>query len=300
MMQPITSSISSLLPLFCFLVVSVRVPTTLSLDDPRYSECRTTLTCGSIENIGYPFWGMNRSSYCGPPGFELMCEDDVAKIMMNENMLRVLDINLGQQSLKVAREDYWNGYCPSELIDTEMDLNHFDYDPNLRNLTLFYGCYLPATSTFIFLTNCSINRTLVDVSYSTRNFLADPRPWVCPTSVLVPVYETAARDLEVNLMTMEQALRGEIQMGFADIIILQIVSFAFAKINLVKVHVYQQRIQPLAIIHFQPLSPNNESLFVAIQVLAPPRKLVLDFLYKICVWQQFLELQLSTQLWKYT
>ncbi|KAK8694409.1 hypothetical protein V6N13_071962 [Hibiscus sabdariffa] len=210
MMQPITSSISSLLPLFCFLVVSVRVLTTLSLDDPRYSECRTTLTCGSIENIGYPFWGMNRSSYCGPPGFELMCEDDVAKIMMNENMLRVLDINLGQQSLKVAREDYWNGYCPSELIviDTEMDLNHFDYGPNLRNLTLFYGCYLPATSTFIFLTNCSINRTLVDVSYSTRNFLADPRPWVCPRSVLVPVYETAARDLEVNLMTMEQALRG--------------------------------------------------------------------------------------------
>ncbi|GMI66157.1 Leaf rust 10 disease-resistance locus receptor-like protein kinase-like 3 [Hibiscus trionum] len=207
-MQPITFPISSLLLLFCFLLVLIRVPTALSVDDPRYSECRTTLTCGSLANIGYPFWGMNRSSYCGLPGFELMCEDDVAKIMMSENMLRVLDINPGQQSLMVAREDYWNGYCPSELIDTAIDFNHFDYGPNLRNLTLFYGCYLPATSTYIFLSNCTINGTLMDVSYSTINFLADPRPGVCRGSVLVPVYETAARDLEVNPMTMGQALRG--------------------------------------------------------------------------------------------
>ncbi|KAE8654973.1 putative PR5-like receptor kinase [Hibiscus syriacus] len=207
-MQPITSPKSSLLPLFFFLVVSIRAPMILSVNDPRYTNCRTMLSCGSVANIGYPFWGMNRSSYCGRPGFELKCEDDVAKIMMNENTLRVLNINPEQQILKVAREDYWNGYCPRELIDTAIDFNQFDYSPNLRNLTLFYGCYLPATSTFIFLTNCSINGTLMDVSYSTRNVLSDPRPRVCRRSVLIPVYEAAAQDLEVNPMTMGQALRG--------------------------------------------------------------------------------------------
>ncbi|XWS30745.1 hypothetical protein CRYUN_Cryun23aG0015400 [Craigia yunnanensis] len=136
------------------------VPTTLCTNDPRHSDCRTTIRCGSIANIDYPFWGMNRANYCGQPGFELKCEDDLTKITMSQNILRILDINPLQQILKVAREDYWHGYCPMELINTTINFNHYHYGTSLRNLTLFYGA--------------------------------------CGGSVTVPVYETAAQNLEVN------------------------------------------------------------------------------------------------------
>ncbi|TYJ10020.1 hypothetical protein E1A91_A11G179300v1, partial [Gossypium mustelinum] len=185
-------------------VVLTRVPTILSVDDPRYSTCRETLTCGSVSNISYPFWGLNRLSYCGQPGFELRCENDVAEIMMNENTLRVLDIDPERQILKVAREDYWNGYCPTKFINTSINYDHFNYGSNLRNLTLFYGCNLPTTPTFTVFTNCSINNTLTDMSYATRNMLVDTRYSTCrgivvgscSNSVIIPVPNSQVPSLE--------------------------------------------------------------------------------------------------------
>ncbi|TYG45649.1 hypothetical protein ES288_D11G191300v1 [Gossypium darwinii] len=202
-MSSLSLPISSLLAIF-FLVFLTRVPTILSADDLR--ACKETLTCGSVSSIGYPFWGMNRPSYCGQPGFELRCENNVTEILMNENTLRVLDIDPERQILKVAREDYWDGYCSPEFINTSIDFDHFNYGSNLRNLTLFYGCYPLATLTF--LPNCTINNTLTDVSYAVRNMLGDPRYSICREIVVVPVYEAAAKDLEVNPMSMQAALSG--------------------------------------------------------------------------------------------
>ena len=210
-MHPNSFSVSSSLALFFFVLFAlIRIPTTLCADDPRYLDCRTTISCGSIANIGYPFWGINRKNYCGQPAFELKCEDDIAKITMSQNTLRILGVNPQQQILKVAREDYWNGYCPMELINTTINLNHFDYGSSLRNLTLFYGCYLPSTSLFIFQTNCTIDGTIMDVSYATTtaSILGDPRSGACYGSVIVPIYEAAAQNLEVNPLTMNDALKG--------------------------------------------------------------------------------------------
>ena len=48
----------------------------------------------------------------------------------------------------------------------------------------------------------------MDVSYATTSLLGDLRPGACRGSVIVPVYETAAQTLEVNPLTMNDALRG--------------------------------------------------------------------------------------------
>ncbi|OMP04726.1 hypothetical protein COLO4_09361 [Corchorus olitorius] len=198
----------TLLALFFFVFALINdFPTTLCADDPRYSNCSTTIRCGNIADISYPFWGVNRPSYCGKSGFELKCEDDVPRIEMGENTLRILSLNHQQKSLKAAREDYWNGYCPSKLIDTTIDFDHFDYGPNLRNLTLFYGC-LPSTSLPSFLNNCTIDGVMMDVSYAVSSGLGDIRPGVCRGSVIVPISETAAENLEVNPLTMNDALKG--------------------------------------------------------------------------------------------
>ncbi|XVF71588.1 hypothetical protein PTKIN_Ptkin12aG0050400 [Pterospermum kingtungense] len=197
--------VPSLLFLFFLLFASIKVPTTLCADDDsRYSNCTTTISCGGIADIDYPFWGMNRGNYCGLPGFELKCEDEVLKITMNQNTLRILDVDPQHQILKVAREDYQTGYCPSELVNTTINFNYFDYGSSLRNLTLFYDC-LPLTSPLTFLSNCTINDTMVDVSYATTILPGDPRPGICRESVIVPVYETAAQNL--NPSTMNNALK---------------------------------------------------------------------------------------------
>ncbi|XWS36919.1 hypothetical protein CRYUN_Cryun20dG0126500 [Craigia yunnanensis] len=207
-MHPNSFSISSPLAFFFFLFALIRIPNILCADDPRYSDCRKTIRCGSIANIGYPFWGINRRNYCGQTGFELKCEDDVAKITMSRNTLRILDVNPQQQILKVAREDYWNGYCPMELINTTINFNQFNYGSNLRNLTLFYGCHLPSILVLFFQGNCTIYGAIMDVLYATTSIPGDPRPGACDENVIVPIYETAAQNLEVNLLSMNDALRG--------------------------------------------------------------------------------------------
>lgn len=194
------------LVLFFILFAFIKIPAALCTDDTRYSDCKKTIRCGNISNIGYPFWGINRANYCGQPGFELKCEDDVAMIKMSQNTLRVLDINPQQDILKVAREDYWNGYCPVELIDTTIDFNHFDYGSNLRNLTIFYGCNLPSMLVSILQNKCVINGNTMDVSCATTILPFDPRPEACHGSVIVPIYETAARNL-LDLINMNDALK---------------------------------------------------------------------------------------------
>ncbi|XVF83211.1 hypothetical protein PTKIN_Ptkin16aG0115900 [Pterospermum kingtungense] len=205
-MHPNSFPIPFPLALFFFLFAFIRIPTTLCVHDPRHSGCGKTIRCGNITNIGYPFWGMNRANYCGQPGFELKCEDGVPKITMGPNTLRVLDIDPQQQILKVSREDYWNDYCPAELVNTTIDFNHFDYGSNLQNLTVFYGCNLPSILEFILPKKCTINGTIMDVSYATTILPVDPRPQMCHGRVMVPIHEISAWKV-VDPLSMNDALK---------------------------------------------------------------------------------------------
>ena len=48
----------------------------------------------------------------------------------------------------------------------------------------------------------------MDVSYATTSLPGNPRQGACRGSVTVPVYETAAQDLEVNPVTINDDLKG--------------------------------------------------------------------------------------------
>jgi len=131
-------------PSFIFLLflISTNVPTYLCVDDAQYSNCSNDFTCGDTKlDLRYPFFGENRDSYCGEE--RLTCERGVPKITINDAKYRILDWHNTTQTLRIARDDYWDGICASEYKNSTFHDSHFQYDPqrpynDLVNLTLFY------------------------------------------------------------------------------------------------------------------------------------------------------------------
>ncbi|KAJ0106043.1 hypothetical protein Patl1_19154 [Pistacia atlantica] len=91
---------------FCILIA---IPSCFSADDYRYSTCRAMYSCGVIGDIDYPFWGDDRSPYCGREGFQLGCEDN----------------QFPNLTFWIQRIQYFKNQS---------------YGQEVRNLSLFYDC----------------------------------------------------------------------------------------------------------------------------------------------------------------
>ncbi|KAI8031941.1 Glucan endo-1,3-beta-glucosidase 1 [Camellia lanceoleosa] len=160
----------------------------------------------------YPFWGANRAEYCGLPGFELDCKNNIPTITMALAKYRILQINTQQQAITVARDDLWNGMCPAGLVNTTLNFELFCYDFGHRNLTLFYGCNFSSGNVPWFTSqyNCSTNGTNVSVYCVSRSSASGPYYQNCNGSVVVPVFENAAQALDANMTT----IGGAVDAGF--------------------------------------------------------------------------------------
>lgn len=188
------------LPIFVFLF-AIRIPWCLSNPD-WYTSCNTThFVCGDIA-VGFPFWGNDRPEFCGIPGLELKCENDTPTIKINDVKYRVLEIEEQSQSLRIAREDYRNGVCHPLLINTTLDPQLFDYAPGYMNLTIIYGCPIPAILGFPSLFSCPISGS------ENGYVLADAvGPGLCYHSVFVPVSEFDWATVMLNLSGLEESLK---------------------------------------------------------------------------------------------
>ncbi|KAI9085582.1 hypothetical protein K1719_032425 [Acacia pycnantha] len=126
---------------FFLLQVLVIIITVGADDDSSFRNCSSFFNCGTVSNVGYPFWGENRASYCGQPDFKLACQDNTPKLIVNNITYRILSLSLNNQSLKVVRDDYWKTICPSQYTNTS-----FDSTPMLKladgfqNMALLYDC----------------------------------------------------------------------------------------------------------------------------------------------------------------
>ncbi|GKV16744.1 hypothetical protein SLEP1_g27340 [Rubroshorea leprosula] len=196
-----TCSAIPLPSILIFLIVTlIKLQTSLCTGHLSYSNCSQTFKCGSIENVSYTFWGVNKADYCCQPGFELGCQNDVPKIKMLNNTFRVLGINTEQQILKVSRDDYWDDVCPTKFINTTIDFKHFSYvSSGLRNLTIFYNCTLDSNSYYysssLPLYNCTKNNNTTAnwlSLYCTFTSSNDPLLEEYTSNVQIPINETAA------------------------------------------------------------------------------------------------------------
>ncbi|XLR21439.1 hypothetical protein HN51_068211 [Arachis hypogaea] len=206
-----------LLPHLMILLIMIQIPPYLSSNDDNYTSCADTrYDCGKINNIGFPFWGGNRPKQCGHPLLQLNCDPDHAfatYITIKNMTYRVLEAYSENQTMKIARVDYFEGLCPSKPVNTSLDFELFDYGPGNKNLTLFYHCSLNngLPNSIPGFLNCFSNRTSNEYFYARPEALgAPPSSVVCTTSVFIPLL--LQLDVEVELTWNN--IEGAIQNGF--------------------------------------------------------------------------------------
>ncbi|XVE72116.1 hypothetical protein DITRI_Ditri11bG0012500 [Diplodiscus trichospermus] len=198
-------------------------------DDGSIRSCSASLSCGDIQDIGYPFWGLDRPESCGYPGFMLYCRDDVPEITIMSATYRVLDISTSPRILKVARIDYADDICPTHLINSTFNSSLSPYNLTTQDIWLYYGCQRltglenltsmqarAISSEF----DCTINGSNIIVYYVTRNIaffgslatLISDSLGSCNNNVIVPVLKSEIQLLETN--RSPDALKEALSFGF--------------------------------------------------------------------------------------
>ncbi|KAK3425888.1 hypothetical protein EUGRSUZ_F02102 [Eucalyptus grandis] len=182
-------------------------------EDASYLNCSSAIQCGGLQNVSYPFWGLNRPSYCGLPEFELTCQDNTVLINISNEDYRVLRID-GTSQMTVARNDYWETFCPAKFKNTTQEItNPFSYttDTVASNLTLYYGCQATTITLATIMTSqftCIYSGNIVTgyfltknvsdvVSSSSVNFSAIVSYFEdCNTSVVLAANQSAIQEIE--------------------------------------------------------------------------------------------------------
>lgn len=207
-MHPIPSPPATVAVIFFLAVfLSVHLTTSFSVS----ADCNTTFSCGSLQNLSYPFTGGNHPEYCGPPEFRLSCSGrESAEITINSLKYRVLRVDQLQHTLTLARSDLWNETCPKKFVNTSLESRVFSYGVGNTNLTMLYRCnvslYSLKPENRIWCVNFGIPS---NDSY----FLVGPIPYDpalrvihCDTSISVPILESIAYNLTQNRSLLGDAL----------------------------------------------------------------------------------------------
>ncbi|KAJ7971242.1 Leaf rust 10 disease-resistance locus receptor-like protein kinase [Quillaja saponaria] len=173
--------------LLILMMILIEIPPSLTALD-YYAACSSQFRCGTI-TADFPFLGGNRPEGCGHPKLVLKCSGNNVTIEIMNVTYRVLSLNSGDQTLRIAREDYMNGdgTCPSEesnFESTTLDLEVFDYGPDYRNISLLYGCPFTGVVLYPGRFTCAVDGTLNRDAYATWDVV---EKGICLARVTVPI-----------------------------------------------------------------------------------------------------------------
>ncbi|KAJ7975756.1 Receptor-like kinase [Quillaja saponaria] len=179
---------SSFLVYLACLIILFEIPPCLSSLD---TACNNQFKCGTITG-GFPFWGNDRPEGCGHPTLLLNCSGSNTTMEIMNIKYRVLSLNSGTQTLRIAREDYLNGPCPSEVwsYNTTLDDELFDNGSDYRYLSLHYGCTIDGT------TNKDAYAALDEINRG-----------LCSVIVVVPILPIVTSQDFTNFSKVEEVLR---------------------------------------------------------------------------------------------
>ncbi|RYR57262.1 hypothetical protein Ahy_A05g022985 [Arachis hypogaea] len=112
----------------------------------RYFLCKKQLyNCGTISNISYPFWGVDRPRYCGGGDqFNLTCElgtGQFASIQIASQKFQVIHIDGVQNKMRMIPMPpiVKHEFC-SMKRDFNLSSPSFWYSETVQNITIFYDC----------------------------------------------------------------------------------------------------------------------------------------------------------------
>ncbi|KAJ0753885.1 putative glycerophosphodiester phosphodiesterase, protein kinase RLK-Pelle-LRK10L-2 family [Helianthus annuus] len=180
---------------------------------PLYEVCSQVVQCGNT-TLHYPFWGLGRPAYCGHPGFEITCKNNVPILRYESLSFRILKIQMSQQTITIARDDLWSSFCTQYLYNTTYDSNLFNDDNFAQeDVTLYYGC---DSSSGGHNFDCGDNDTknnsyFIATSMIVNNMLDNSVK--CTTQISVPVIQPFA-DLLALTGAEVSDLRSALKAGF--------------------------------------------------------------------------------------
>ncbi|XP_044505182.1 LEAF RUST 10 DISEASE-RESISTANCE LOCUS RECEPTOR-LIKE PROTEIN KINASE-like 2.4 [Mangifera indica] len=195
------------LPLVPLVYFALLVP--LKIQSTSYSEgyrvCSIPFRCGNL-TAGYPFWGVDRPSYCGHPDLQIFCEND--KPIMQMNNLSYLVLNVGEKAgvLRIARTDYLGGICSPRFINTTLNPVLFNYTNEYQMLTLLYACPNSPFLTEHF--TCSFTGTDKKDGYIE---IGSKGPEACDVGIIVPFPKSLILQAKENRSVLKQAFRDGFQ-----------------------------------------------------------------------------------------
>ncbi|KAG7019933.1 LEAF RUST 10 DISEASE-RESISTANCE LOCUS RECEPTOR-LIKE PROTEIN KINASE-like 2.3, partial [Cucurbita argyrosperma subsp. argyrosperma] len=107
-----------------------------------FKDCGVNYNCGELVNITYPFWGNERQSSCGRKEFKLNCNNNrTTTTYINSLEYNVLEIKQLNNTMRIARSDLFNNYCPRNQIQVaSMDHHPFAYSARNQNISVGYNC----------------------------------------------------------------------------------------------------------------------------------------------------------------
>ncbi|KAL2936671.1 LEAF RUST 10 DISEASE-RESISTANCE LOCUS RECEPTOR-LIKE PROTEIN KINASE-like 1.2 [Bienertia sinuspersici] len=129
-------------------IILLTLSTSNGDDHHKYNDCSSSLmSCGSLRNVGYPFWGVGRPQYCGHPALQLQCnlldgeKYPVLKIGDDDEQVQyhVLGITTTPNMTIKLHETS----CLFHGFRKKFDEIFFQFTEKVVNVTLFYDCNEP-------------------------------------------------------------------------------------------------------------------------------------------------------------
>ncbi|KAK3218288.1 hypothetical protein Dsin_012258 [Dipteronia sinensis] len=206
-----------LLRSFFFIIITlffVHVPTSVLCIDDKYEKCVAPFQCGNMD-FRYPFWGGDRSEYCGYPGFKVDCNSGVPEITIANRIYRVLKIDSPSKIVSVAIQDYWDNNCPKNPGNSPLNFTIFDYSPDTQNITLYYDCPVSSPNEIpAYRFNCSPD----DTNANTANYFLIPNTDI--TSVFGEYLGSCDNNVQVSVLgsTIQSIERDPISANLTQVV----------------------------------------------------------------------------------
>nr|GMD30694.1 LEAF RUST 10 DISEASE-RESISTANCE LOCUS RECEPTOR-LIKE PROTEIN KINASE-like 2.4 [Ipomoea batatas] len=161
------------------------IPSCCCSGDAQFGNCSGFYSCGSLQNIGYPFCNGDEPCACGG-AFSLFCESN--KYTLMEWGYRILGIEVPLQKMTVVRNDLWDNICPKQ-----------GYVPSNRT-----------TNDHFTYADTGVNESRV---VFTDSFIQDVRG--CEVSIRVPVHSRAYDELWDGKISVQEAVKQGFDVQFS-------------------------------------------------------------------------------------
>nr|GMD30693.1 LEAF RUST 10 DISEASE-RESISTANCE LOCUS RECEPTOR-LIKE PROTEIN KINASE-like 2.4 [Ipomoea batatas] len=215
-------------------LVFLTIPSCCCSGDALFGNCSGFYSCGSLQNIGYPFCDRYGPCGCGR-SFSLSCVSNKYTLMERFIMnYRVLGIEVPLQKMTIVRNDLWGNICPEEgYFPSNRTTNddQFTYAGKVRELNIFYGCSSQVESQVQVHSNltCPIPGVNESRVVFTDSFIQDVRG--CNVSIRVPVHSRAYDELWDGKISVQEAVKQGFDMMFNSVLLWELVQPARTQVE---------------------------------------------------------------------